>query len=274
MGRMTPGSRTSAIGMLQAISLALFAIFLVSVILRALPPRLLDPLWQISLSTVLLDMGGYALLGVVVLTVAQLLQPGDERLHRLHIRITRLCGIASFGYLLLIPLLLSALLLGHQKMERESQRKLSDIGKMEQRLQEVIRSAPSRPELLRVVQRINAPALADFLMSDEPLERQRAQAMELLRNTATTARLQVSVVNPVGLQSMLLNNLRLLLLSLVFAFGFASAEAGLPSFPLLEPLRRGLDRFRRMRRSIHRREHGMPHFFARLLNRSRRKPNP
>lgn len=267
MGRIKPGSRSAAIGILQAISLALLAIFLVSVILRALPPRLLDPLWQVSLCTALLDMGGFALLAVVVLTIAQLLQPEDEQLRRLQVRITRFCGVAGMGYLLLIPLLLSALLLGYQQVEAQSQRKLGAIETMEQRLQRAVKSASSRTELLHTVQRINAPALGGFLLTDGPLEQQRSQAMELLRNTAATARREASVINPVGLQSMLLNNLRLVLLCLVFAFGFASAEAGLPSFPLLEPLQHGLERLQRLRRYPHRQGSGKPRFFARFLRR-------
>jgi hypothetical protein len=61
-------------------AVALFGIFLVSVILRLVPPRLFDPLWQVSLTTALLDMGGYALLGVVVLTLAHLFEPDDSHL--------------------------------------------------------------------------------------------------------------------------------------------------------------------------------------------------
>ncbi len=231
-------SEAHGIAVLRTAALTLFGIFAVSVILRLLPPRLLDPLWQVSLTTALLDMGGYALLGVVVLTLAQLLAPQDEQLRRQLGRIQRGCGLAALGYLLLVPLLLSALLRDFQQVERLSARQQRDIGRQEVSLQKAIRAARNRDDLLQAIQRVNAPALGGFLISEAPLESQRAQALELLRNTAATARRQAAALSPGTLQSVLLNNLRLLALALVFAFGFASAHAGAPAFPLLQPLRR------------------------------------
>lgn len=239
----SPANATpSATGVLRAAALALIGIFLVSVIPRVLPPRLLDPLWQVSLTTALLDMGGYALLGVVVLTIAYLLQPSDPRLSRQLRRVTQLCRIAALGYLLLVPLLVSALVRDYEHVVRESQRQIRNVDRMEQRLQQAIQSARSQEELLRDVERVNAPALSGFLLNGGPLESQRAQALELLQSTAATARRQAAALSPASLQTVLLNNLRLILLSLVFAFGFASAHAGLPSFPLLDPLRLALQR--------------------------------
>ncbi len=222
--------------MLRAGALALFGIFLVSVILRLLPARLLEPLWQVSLTTALIDMGGYALLGVVVLTIAHLLEPDEALLRRLLRRITRLCGVAALGYLLLVPLLLSALVRDYQQVERLSQRQQRSISQQELRLSQAIASSQSRDELLGTVQRFNAPALGSFLLSPAPLETQRAQAQELLSSTVANARRQAGAVSPASLQSILLNNLRLLLLALVFAFGFSSAKTGCLSFPLLHPL--------------------------------------
>lgn len=238
MGSSSDSTRVHGISVLRSAALTLFGVFTVSVILRLLPPRLLDPLWQVSLTTALLDMGGYALLGVAVLTLAQLLAPEDEQLERQLGRIWRGCGLAGLGYLLLVPLLLSALLRDFQQVERLSARQQRDIERQDVRLQQAVRSARDRDELLNTVQRINAPALGSFLISEAPLEQQRARALELLRSTAATARRQAGAVGPGTLKSVLLNNLRLLGLALVFAFGFASAHAGAPAFPLLQPLRR------------------------------------
>lgn len=243
---------SSATGVLRASALALLGIFLVSVIPRVLPPRLLDPLWQVSLVTALLDMGGYALLGVVVLTVADLLQPGAPILSRQRRRISQLCRFAALGYLLLVPLLVSALARDYEQVAQASQRQIRDIDRMEQRLHQAIQSARSQEELLRDVQRVNAPALSGFLLNGGPLESQRAQAQELLQSTAATARRQAAALSPASLQTVLLNNLRLILLSLVFAFGFASAHAGRLSFPLLDPLQLALQRCANLLLSRHR----------------------
>ena len=242
-------SEAFGIGVLRAGALALFGIFLVSVILRLLPARLLEPLWQVSLATALIDMGGYALLGVVVLTIAHLLEPDEALLRRLLRRITRLCGVAALGYLLLVPLLLSALVRDYQQMERLSQRQQRSISQQELRLSKAIASSQSRDELLGTVQRFNAPALGSFLLSPAPLDTQRNQARELLNRTVASARRQAGAVTPTSLQSILIINLRLLLLALVFAFGFSSAHTGLLSFPLLHPLRHWWMQLQQARRS-------------------------
>jgi len=242
-------TRSFSIAALRAAALSLFGVFLVSIVLRTLPPRLVDPLWQVSLTTALLDMGGYALLGVVVLTVAHLLEPNDASLRRLLRKITRLCGVAALGYLLLVPLLLSALVRDYQQVQRFSQRQQSAISQQERILQKEIAAAPSRKALLRTVQRFNAPALGSFLLNEAPLDQQRAQARELLSGTVAAARRQAGAPSPRSLASILLNNLRLLLLALVFAFGFSSAQTGSLSFPLLSPLQLLLKRLRQWRPS-------------------------
>lgn len=236
MTTLTPSTRSFSIAALRAAALSLIGVFLVSVILRTLPPRLLDPLWQVSLTTALLDMGGYALLGVVVMTVAHLLEPDDASLRRQLRRVTRICGVAALGYLLLVPLLLSALVRDYQQVQRLSLRQQRVISQQEQSLQQAIAAAPNRDALLSTVQRFNAPALGSFLLNDAPLEQQRAQARELLSGTVAAARRQSGAPSPSSLASILLNNLRLLLLALVFAFGFSSAQTGSLSFPLLHPL--------------------------------------
>lgn len=231
-------STAFGISVMRASALALFGVFLVSGILRLVPPRLLDPLWQVSLATALLDLGGYALIGVVVLTIAHLLEPDDAQLLRLLRRITPICGIAALGYLLLVPLLLSALIRDYHQVEQLRQRQQRAITRQEIRLSQAIATSQSRNELLSTVQRFNAPALGSFLLNDAPLETQRVQVRELLSSTVASARRQAGAVTPASLQSILLNNLRLLLLALVFAFGFSSAHTGSLSFPLLSPLQR------------------------------------
>jgi len=224
------------IGILHSASLTFFAIFLASVILRVLPPKLGDPLWQVSFTTALIDMGGYALLGVVVLAVAQWLAPEDDLLANQMQRLAGLSRFAALGYLFLIPLLVSALLRDFQQVETLSRQQQPAIVEQERRVEQAMRSARNRGELLRSVAMANAPALGGFLLDDGPLENQRNQALDLLKSTAASARKQAAGIGPGSIVSVLLNNLRLIALSFVFAFGFSSISTACPSFPLLQPL--------------------------------------
>lgn len=226
----------SGIGFLRAAAWVLFGIFLISVVLRSLPPRLLDPLWQISFITALVDLGGYALLGVVVLSVARLLAPGEMALRRQLRQVRRLSRIAAVGFLLLVPLLVWALWNDHRGAQLQRQRQRASLQQWALQQRQAIGTARTRPELLQAVQGINAQALPAFLASEASLEKQRVQAQELLEVSSAAARRQVADMSPASWRSILLNNLRLLLLALLFAFGFSSAFAGGPSFPLIASL--------------------------------------
>lgn len=225
-----------AIGVLRTAAWVFFGIFFFSVLLRSLPLRLLDPLWQIGWITTLVDMGGYALIGVLLLCLAQLLSPAEPGPAVLLLRVRGLCRAAALGFLLLAPLLLSALWRDFQGTELQRQRQRQSLQRWELRQSRAIAAASARPELLQAVQAINAQALPAFLASDAPLERQRGQARELLEASAQAARRQLADVSPASWRSILLNNLRLLVLALLFAFGFSSAYAGGPAFPLLASL--------------------------------------
>ncbi len=231
-----PRTQPSVIGILHSASLTFLAIFLASVILRVMPPKLWDPLWQVSLTTALIDMGGYALLGVVLLAVAQRLASEDGLLASQMKRLAGLSRFAALGYLFLIPLLVSALLRDFQQVETLSRQQQRAIVEQERRVELAMRSARNRRELLRSVAMANTPALGGFLLDDVPLESQRNQALNLLKSTAASARKQAAGIGPGSIFSVLLNNLRLIALSLVFAFGFSSISTACPSFPLLQPL--------------------------------------
>lgn len=240
MGPSPSSAEPSSTAFLRVAAVVLFGIFLVSVILRAMPPRMLDPLWQVALTASLVDMGGYALLGVVVLTLAHLLKPGDQSLLLLLLRVSRLSRLAALGYLLLVPLLLSALIRDYQRVDLLARRQLRDISQGEVRLRQAITSARTPADLQAALRGFNAPALPDSLRSDVPFEAQRARALDQLAASAAATRRQAESLSPGSLPSILLNNLRLVLLALLFAFGFSSAFSGGASFPLFGPLLRPL----------------------------------
>lgn len=229
-----------ALDVLRVAALVLFGIFLVSVLLRSLPLRLVDPVWQVSFVTSVIDMGGYALLGVVILIIAHLLVPHHDALWRQLGRVAWLSRFAAFGYLLLVPLLVSALLRDHDRVKRQQLRQLQLVSEVEQRGKAALRAANSRTELLQAVQGFNSQALPTLLIEEVPLATLRSQAQDLLQANVAAARAQFSQAESRGLPWILLNNLRLILLALLFAFGFSTACTGWPSFPLLGALSVGV----------------------------------
>jgi len=224
----------SGVGFLRVAALVLFGIFLGAVVLRSLPIHLLDPVWQVSFATSLVDMGGYPLLGVVVLTLTHLLRPNHRALVRQLLGVSRLCRFAALGYLLLVPLVISALIRDFQNVEQMGRQKREALTQEQARLKQSLKTATTQAELFRTIQIFNAPAVPKFAAANAPLETQRQQALDLLESTTrnvlrTTGNLPAGTWN-----SILLNNLRILFLCLLLAFGFSSAYSGSPSFPILD----------------------------------------
>ena len=181
-------------------------------------------------------MAGYALVGVVVLTLAHMLVPSHRALLHQLLWVSRLSRFAALGFLLLVPLLLSALYRDHARVELFAERQRQSLGQQEQVLRQAIGAARSRSELLQVVGRFNAPALAGFALSEAPLEAQRSEALSLLRGGIEAARRQLETLPQGSLLAILINNLRLIALCLLLALGFSSAHTGRLSFPLLSLL--------------------------------------
>lgn len=95
---------TDLAAVLQALSLVLLGIFLVSVLVSAWPPKLLDPNWQLGLIQNLINNGSLALIGALLTHLAMAFHPGSDRLRARHIAFRRWALAAALGFLLLIPL--------------------------------------------------------------------------------------------------------------------------------------------------------------------------
>jgi len=136
-----------------------------------------------------------------------------------------------------VPLLISALVRDYDLVHKQQLRQLQLVSETERRGAASLRAATSRAELLRAVQGFNAQALPSLLIEEEaPLASLRRSAQDLLRRNVAAARAQFGQSESRGLPWILFNNLRLILLALLFAFGFSTACTGLPSFPLLGAL--------------------------------------
>lgn len=231
----------AAFAVLRVASLVFFGIFLVSVVLRSFPIRILDPLWQVSFITGLIDMGGYAILGVVILAIAHLLAPRHAPLLRQFRRVASLSRFAALGYLLVVPLLVSALIRDYSRVVNQQTSQLQMVQKVENQGIASLKAARNRAEILRAVSGFNAQALPSLQTVDMPLETLRSRALNVLSNNVAAAKAQFTQVEKRGFPWILVNNLRLLILALLFAFALSTAATGWPSFPLLGALILGIE---------------------------------
>jgi hypothetical protein len=90
------------------LGICLPALFVISVLGVILPLRILDPGWQLRFGAVLVERGPLALLGVAMSHLASIMNPGDVKLRAKRNALVRFARLAVIGYVLIIPLQLSA----------------------------------------------------------------------------------------------------------------------------------------------------------------------
>ena len=79
-------------------------IFAAVVLFGAMPIALLNPYWELRVAALLVENGGYALMGVILIHMAAWLAPEDLGLSARCRQIRGLAVAVTIGYLLLIPL--------------------------------------------------------------------------------------------------------------------------------------------------------------------------
>jgi hypothetical protein len=93
---------------LQWVALALFIVFLAILLAAMLPLEILDSRWQVRVISALLGSSSLPLIGVVLMLLANYLddefRPFGDKIRLLR----RLAGFAAIGFLLLIPLQITA----------------------------------------------------------------------------------------------------------------------------------------------------------------------
>lgn len=99
-----------------------------------------------------------------------------------------------------------------------------------------IEAARSREDLLQAIGQIDPQAVPQLSSSTGSFQDLRRRGLERLREATFAARQQQPELSSPSLFSIVLNNLRLILLALLLAFGFATASNGTPSFPFLTPV--------------------------------------
>jgi len=90
--------------LLATLSLVLLVVFVAAVVTTALPPRLLDPAWQLALIAAIITNAPLALIGTLMLPLALGFDPTHPRLRARWNAFRRWALPATLGFLLLIPL--------------------------------------------------------------------------------------------------------------------------------------------------------------------------
>ncbi len=211
---------------LSRISIALFIVFVAVIIASALPPRLLNPTWQLRFVSSLVNNGTIAVVGYVLLWLSTLLNPGDGRLRARRDQFAAFAAAAAIGYLLLIPLQTYAAWNGVNTVDSARSTQLKRANTRIQQLRQATKQAGSTAELQSRLRTLNGPTLSAPDLA-KPIDVLRPQILTGLETAESRLRQQLGGLPPDRIWQLVQESIRVSVSALAFSFAYA-AGAFLP----------------------------------------------
>lgn len=201
--------------------MALLILYVLLVLSALLPTRLLDPAWQLSVASVMINNGFLALLALALVHLAAYLDPARPSLVRRRDDFASWALIAVLGFGLLIPLQGYAVWRGLTTANAAQQDRLGAISGRLTALRQAISTAPTIEELQRRLAALKAPPL-DAEDLAQPLPQLRRSMLASLERTQNQARDRLGGIPATGVWQLAQASLRSALSSLVLLLGFAA----------------------------------------------------
>lgn len=218
--------------MLALVSTALLVGFTAAVVVRLMPPKLLDAEWQWRFSVTLIDNAPSAMVGLGLLHLATHLDPNNTRLQDRVYGLHRWVTAVALGFLLLVPLQVVAGVRGLNSASLNEKRQLRQV---ERRLAEVRQAIRTAPDLASLQRRI-PPALASTVgpvVLQQPLPQLRPQLLTLVDRTQQQLEARLSAPPPGRLWSVIEPSLRVVISAPAYAVAFAAMSVRKASEPSL-----------------------------------------
>ncbi len=214
---------------LQALSIVLLAVFLASVLTTALPPRLLDPQWQLGFTEVLVNNASLALIGALLLPLARGFDPDHKHRRSPWKAFRRGALAASLGFLLLVPLqgyagwrFYTTVTASRQQQNSQASEKLAD-------LRQAIATATTHDELqLRVRKLFGQNAGLSPAELRTPMADLRPMLLARAQQAANQLMLRVEAQAAVKPDRLVKETIRLTVSAMAYAIGFAFLAGVLP----------------------------------------------
>jgi hypothetical protein len=221
--------------LLSRVATALFALFLLLVVADSLPVRFLDPAWHLRFSGSLIRNGLLAVLGILMVPLAAVIDSSSRSLARYRDRLRRWSILVALGYLLLIPLQGYGVWKGLSTLRSAKAMQFERAHKKFAEVRKAINSASSADDLQARFSALRGPTLPPDALK-QPLPELRQRLLVGLEGAENQMRNQLVGSPPVNnIQSLILQATRVAMSSLILAFAFAAAahRRGSPS-PLIE----------------------------------------
>ena len=203
------------------VGVSLIGLFILNLVGNFLPPKLLDPDWQLNLSDGLINSGIYPLMGLLLVIVSAYLEPDNSTIDRWQTRLRSLACLATAAYLLLAPAVVLICKLG---LDRSANVLDREYGRARQQIVDMraaINTSPNLAALQARFQQLKAPPLP---LDAASLPYSEIQGSLLDQLKANERNLQQNLRQPllIRMWPLLQRAYRNILASLVLAVGFAS----------------------------------------------------
>ena len=211
---------------LAMVSMVLFAVYLVSVLAFSLPPRLLDPIWQLSSTKVAVEAAPIPLLGLGLLHLATYLCPGYLQLERRREMLARLAVPVSLAFLLIVPLQGHAIWRSYRLSNAVANQQQASTSERAEGVRVAIEKATSTEDLQKRLLALQRPDLRIRLDSSRipaiPLQALKQQMLSQLNQAEGQAKARFAPIDPATADRITRESLRVMLSSIAFAVGFAA----------------------------------------------------
>jgi hypothetical protein len=165
---------------LSLAGLAMLAVFMIAMLAAVFPSRLADPAWQQGMVITLVDNSVVALVALVLLHLAVLINPADPFSGALRDKAARWAVLAALLYALLVPQQLVVALRSHQTNAAVSQRQEREIGQRFAQLRKAVRQARGHADLQQRLEGVVGPSFGR-LNPAEPLPKLKQNLEVILR---------------------------------------------------------------------------------------------
>lgn len=199
----------------------LLSLYVVVVLAAFLPPRLMDPGWQLRFTNALINNGFLALLGLALVHLAAYLNPSNPHLLRRRNDFAAMAMVAVLGFLFLIPLQGYAVWRGISTANNQQSSQLREVSGKIASLRQEINNSTDIQDLQRRLEglRVAPMAAADLA---QPLPVLRRNMLARLEQTEIRARDQLKGLQPTSLWQLIQSSIRAALSALVLVVGFAA----------------------------------------------------
>ncbi|MEI6029984.1 MAG: HpsJ family protein [Synechococcaceae cyanobacterium ELA739] len=199
---------------------ALFAVFLVVIVVDSFPIRLLDPDWILTVSATLVNVVTIPLVGLGLVHLAVHIA-SESRYQLIQRRLSRLASWAAVGFFLILPLLALLTFLNGLKIEKTNALQKDQIELKAKQIRKAVVDAQTPKELQSAMVALQGPRIesADF---NQPLPQIKQQILAVVNQAKASFLLQQKGPYDKQYLPVFKQVLRIALLSLVSGFGFAA----------------------------------------------------